>query len=375
MLQTLSDHRRSPNFQSHSFWLGLSLAIIFALASTGSGAVLLDDDWDDGDRTDTNLPEESAWFANSTGSPATPTLSVAAGSLTGNVRMFETNTSSRLWITHYTPSGSPVELGLKDRLKITLVFTPSNVAILSAATRGLRIGLFNFSEPGAARVSADGFSTGSGGGAPGANVTGYILNMNFGQILTNSPLEIMKRTGTTDANLMGSSGVFTRLGIGGGSAGAPGFSNGMTYTMEFSIKRNVSSVDITTTFSDTNGWSITQTATDSSDPTFHFDGFAMRPNSVADTADAFVFTRFKAEVFPFTPRITGVLLSAFDAQITWDTLPNRMYQLEARATLGPGDSWMVLHSVTAVGESESFTDQDFTSREQRFYRIVQLPLP
>jgi hypothetical protein len=359
----------------YSLWLGLGLATAFALSLPCSGAVLLDDDWDDGDRTDTNLPEESAWYANNTGTPATPTLSAAAGSLTGNVKMFETNTSSRLWITHFTPAGSPVELGLKDLLKVTLVFTPSNVAALSAATRGLRIGLFNFSEPGAARVSADGFSTGGGGGAPGANVTGYILNMNFGQILTNSPLEIMKRTGTTDINLMGASGIFTRLGVGGGDAGAPGFSNGVTYTMEFSIKRNPSSVEITTTFSDTNGWSITQTASDFSNPTFRFDGFAMRPNSVADSADAFIFTRFKAETFPFTPRITSILVPGFDAQINWETLPNRMYQLEARDTFAPDDSWALLHSVTATGESESFTDQDATSREQRFYRVVQLPLP
>jgi len=368
---SLSRHLRQLNLRS--VCLALLLGLSVALASPASGALLLDDDWDDGDRTDTNLPEESAWYANNTGIPGIPTLSAGAGSLTGNVRMFETNTSSRLWITHYTPAGSPVELGLKDVLKITLVFTPSNVTTLSASTRGLRIGLFNFSEPGAARVSGDGFSTGAGAGAPGANVTGYILNMNFAQILTNSPLEIMKRTDTTNINLMGASGVFTRLGIGGGPAGAPGFSNGMSYTLEFSIKRNPNSVEITTTFSDTNGWSITQTATDPSNPTFRFDGFAMRPNSVADAADAFVFTRFKAETFPFTPRISSILLSAFDAQITWETLPDRMYQLQARASWGTGDSWMLLHEVTAAGDSESFTDRDFTSREQRFYRVLQLP--
>src|SRR5262245_2587819 len=124
--RTVSNHSGPTNFTS--IWLALGLAIVFALSLPCSGAVLLDDDWDDGDRTDTNLPEESAWYANNTGTPATPTLSVAVGSLTGNVRMFETNTSSRLWITHFTPAGSPVELGLKDLLKITLVFTPSNAA-------------------------------------------------------------------------------------------------------------------------------------------------------------------------------------------------------------------------------------------------------
>lgn len=364
---------RYANVQSA--WLGLTL-ITFTLASPGFSAVLLDDDWDDGDRTDTNLPEESAWFASSFS--GTPTLTAAVGALTGNVRMFETNISSRLWITHFTRTNDPVQLGVKDLLTITLVFTPSNVTTMPTTDRGLRFGLFNFSEPGAARVTGDGFSTGAGGGAPGTNVTGYMLNMNFAQTFTVTPLQIMKRTGTTNISLMGttSGGTYTALGgNGGGAAGSPGFSNGVLYTFEFSVKRLQDTLlEITTTFSDTNVWSISHTVMDANGPTFQFDGFGVRPNMVPDTADAFVFTRFKAEVIPFAPRVT-IAVPGFDAQITWDTIPNRMYQLEARDTFDPSASWMLLHSVTATGDSESFTDPDATSREQRFYRVVQSPVP
>jgi hypothetical protein len=327
----VSSHLRQVNLKSIS--LALTLALSFALPPRGSGAVILDDDWDDGDRTDTNLPEESAWYANV--AAGTPTLSAAVGSLTGNVLVVTpdaTNTTSRLWITHFTPAGSPVELGLKDMLKITLVFTPSNVAPMSATDRGFRIGLFNFSEAGAARVTGDGFSTGSGAGAPGTNVTGYMLNMNFGQTFGVTPLQIMKRTATNNVSLMGTTGggVYTALpGTGSGTAGSPGFSNGVTYTFEFTVKRNAGSVELTTTFSDTNGWSISHTAMDPTGPAFRFDGFAIRPNSVADSAESFLFTRFKAEVLPFTPRIT-IRLSAFDTEVIWETIPNRMYQLEAR---------------------------------------------
>src|SRR5258705_8960592 len=112
-----------------------TLLLFFAVGSvslSAHGAVLLDEDWDDGDRTDTNLPEESAWFASSV--PGGPTLSTSVGSLTGNVLMFETNTSSRLWITHFTPAGSPGELAMGDTLKVTLLFTAKEIATVNPVT-------------------------------------------------------------------------------------------------------------------------------------------------------------------------------------------------------------------------------------------------
>jgi hypothetical protein len=356
--------------------LPVTLAILAALGLPGTAQVLLDDDWDDGDRTDTNLPEESAWFANN--AAGSPTLSAAVGALIGNVLMFETNTSSRLWITHFTPAGSPTELGLGDMLKITLVLTASNVTTSSSTSRGLRIGLFNFSEPGAARVSADGFSTGAGTGAPGANVTGYMLNMNFAQAFTiAAPLQIMKRTDLPNINLMGASAVYSSLGSGGGPSEAPGFSNDVPYTLEFIVRRGsdatMDSVDITTRFSDTNGWSIEHTATDFTTPTFRFDGFAMRPNSVADTADSFTFSQFKVERIPFSLRIISLELLAFDTVLTFETLPGRSYEVQARAALDDANPWTTIGSVTAAGTTESVTDFDGSLHARRFYRVVQLP--
>ena len=81
----------------------LVIATLSSLAAFYShSAVLVDDDWSDGDRTNTNLPDDSAWFASSVA--GTPTLTSSIGALTGNVRMFETNICSRLWITHFTPA-------------------------------------------------------------------------------------------------------------------------------------------------------------------------------------------------------------------------------------------------------------------------------
>jgi hypothetical protein len=293
--------------------------------------------------------------------------------LTGNVLMFGTNAGSRLWITHFTPAGSPITLGLGDMLRITLVFTPNNFPVTTPNSRGLRFGLFNFSEPGAARVSGDGFSTGAGAGAPGVNVTGYILNMNFAQTLIANPLQIMKRTDTPTNNLVGASAVFTALGSGGGPAGGAGFNSGVEYTFEFSAKRLDAATEITTKFSDAAGWSISHTATDATAPTLSFDGLAIRPNGVADTTESFAFTRFKAELVPYELRFSSLRFDAIEGVIlTWDSRPGVSYQIEWRAGFAEGTPWALLETVSATGLSTSYTDFLGLFETQRFYRVVEV---
>jgi hypothetical protein len=336
-----------------------------------AATVLVDDTWADGTRDDTNLPEESAWFANN--AAGTPTLFVLPDSLIGYVRLFETNTSSRLWITHFTSAGSPVVLTPGETLKVTLVFQANGVTVSPATGRGLRLGLFNFSEPGAARVSADGFSTGAGGGAPGANVTGYLLNMNFAQAFTvTAPLQIMKRTDTANINLMGASAVYTALSSGGGPSGEPGFRNGAQYTFEFSARRLEAATELQTTFFDDDGWSISHSVTDSTNPTFTFDSFAIRPNGVADTAEVFTFTRFKAETIPYQLRVRSLRFDLIEGVVlTWDSLPDRTYQVESRSSFDDGTPWTLLETVAATGLSTSYSDFLGLFESQRFYRVVE----
>lgn len=349
------------------------LLLLFWLTMSAPAAVLLDDDWDDADRTDTNLPEESAWFGSMAAS--SNTLSAVSNALIGNVRV-DANVSSRLWITHFTPAGSPAELGVGDTLKVTLVFVPSNVVAASATQRGLRFGLFNFSEPGASRVAADGFSTGAGTGAPGIDVTGYMLNMSFAQTLTSSPLQIMKRIDLATNNLMGATGggVYSALGSGGGGAG-PGFSNGVPYTMQFVIRRPVeTAVQITTTFSDADGWSISHTVTDTASPTFRFDGFAIRPNGAADTADAFIFTQLKVETIPFELKIISADFPSFQLlRLRWNAVPNRTYEVYWRDGLEAQHSWNLLGSTVANDSTATMDDGDVGFFSQRFYRVFQVP--
>jgi hypothetical protein len=127
-------------------------------------------------------------------------------------------------------------------------------------------------------------------------------------------------------------------------------------------------------FSDNEGWSIAHTAMDSMSPYTRFDGFAFRPNSVADTADSFTFTQFKVEIIPYSFRITSVqFLPESGTTITWDALAGRTYQIEWRSALDEAGFWTAIGSVTATGASESFHDADAVFDGQRFYRIVETP--
>jgi pectate lyase len=257
--------------------------------SSGGSAILVDDTWLDGTRTDTVLPDESAWFASSAS-----TLNAAVNSLTGTV-----SSSSVTWWTYFTSSEGPATLNVGETLKVTLLFTPDGVNA-SNGSRGLRIGLFDFT---------DGTRKTSDSGSPGgAAVKGYLLNMNFGQTFgVNNPLEIRERTDAVSSDLMASSGDYTTLSAGGGSSGSPGFSSNVPYIFELSVQRNAASVDITTTFSDGNGWSISHTATDTNNVHASFDCIAIRPDGSDKSATTFAFSRCKVEITTSGPVPPSIL--------------------------------------------------------------------
>ncbi|MEW6157072.1 MAG: PEP-CTERM sorting domain-containing protein [Verrucomicrobiota bacterium] len=268
----------------------LVLTLITAFSASSRAQVLVQDTWADGTRNNTALPTESAWFSSDSSGAS---LTAAVGSMTGAVP-----SGSVLWMTFFTPTGTPASLGVGEKLTATAVFTPTAVGAQNTS-RGLRIGLYNFSN-GGARVAADGFSTGSGTGAPGANVQGYMLNMNFGSTFgVDSPLQIMERTAVSSVNLMGASGDYTTLSSGpSGLLNSAAFANDAQYTLEFSVARTGNdSVDVTTRLFG-NGLDIQHTATDAAGIPSAFDGFAIRPTGSASVAGSFIFKEFKVEVVP-----------------------------------------------------------------------------
>jgi hypothetical protein len=280
-------------------FVGLLFTLILVQGSLA--AVLVDDTWVDGNRTNQNLPTESAWFSNNT---AGLTNAPGGGSMTAVVPA-----TSALWLTYFTASGTPSTLNVGDTIKVTMVFTPTNVTPTPSATRGFRVGLYNFAE-GGTRVAADGVST----SGAGQNVKGYMLNMNFAQAFTTTPLQIQERTTIADGALMSASGDYTTLasGTGGGTTGDPGFTNGTQYTLEFSATRTGDDeVVITNRFFGPN-LDISHFAYDTVGANFAFDAFAIRPAGAASSAETFTITRFKVEGPSGSPTAPGIVTEPQD---------------------------------------------------------------
>ncbi|HNQ89066.1 MAG TPA: PEP-CTERM sorting domain-containing protein [Verrucomicrobiota bacterium] len=264
--------------------LPLWSAILIPFAP-GHAATLLHDTWADGSRAEQGLPAQSAWYASSASS-----LSASAGSLVGTA-----TSSSRMWLTYFADPGSVASLGVGETLKVSLDFTLQNVTAAPATSRGMRIGLYNWSESALARQAADSFST----SGLGDQATGYMLNMNVAQsFTTDNPIQVLERTDVANANLMGSTSQYTTLGSGGGKTGDPGFADGTPYTLELSVMRTAAdSVDITADFS-SGTWHATYTASDLAGAATAFDTLAIRVNKSTDAAETFSFSRCKVEVVP-----------------------------------------------------------------------------
>jgi len=213
---------------------------------------------------------------------------------------------ARLWVTYFT-DGTPATLEVGQTLKATWVVTPRGVAVTPTSARGLRVGLFDSS--GGRRIRADGFSTGSGDGAPGAGIRGYMLNMNVATTFTvDTPMEWFERTAVTDANLMGSAAVFTRLGDAGpeGLLEKPAFVDDTAYTLELSATRvDETSVRLTAAWRG-GGIDIAHSVVDVEDPTTAFDTFAIRPAGSAQAAAFWDTTQVKIEIIPASsPGVSG----------------------------------------------------------------------
>ena len=115
-------------------------------------------------------------------------------------------------ITYFTPDSDspPVELNVGDTLTVTINFTFNGVPTVASSSQGFRIGLFNFADStlNPERVSADDFD----GGSQGNGVQGYALfEKMYATFNDNQPMDIRKRTLTTDGSLLGTSSDWTSI--------------------------------------------------------------------------------------------------------------------------------------------------------------------
>jgi hypothetical protein len=261
------------------FPLGLSLLCV--LTQCLQAAVVVDDKWVDGSRAEQKLPTKSAWFSSN------PTNLIASpGKLT-----VWSGTNSRQFMTYFEPAGSPASLAKAgDTMTATLQFSPSEVTSENNS-RNLRFGLFDSSE--AKRMTAD--STPSGNG-----FKGYAVFLNFGQTFgTPNALKINSRTNINNADLLGASVAYANIDSSGQPANhSRAFTNGGSYTFEFSVKRTGEKTMQIRTVITGGGLSITNTAEDkgvSGPICAKFDTFAIRSYSADMTAARFELTEFKVE--------------------------------------------------------------------------------
>jgi hypothetical protein len=262
----------------------LTLAIVFGLASSVHGTVLVNDTWADGNRTSTG-PDgsgiDSAWFAASSSTLTVP----AAGTLRGRPP-----TGSATWQTYFAPQGSPVTLGSTgNKLKVTWVFTPTGV------NGGNTSQGFNLA------VAMTPVQATTDGSFANQAFKSYAMWMNMGTTLGNAnPFQLREWSLAGSGSLLGSSANYTSL-ANGVASGAPGYTGGTTYTYEMTLTRNGAGMDIVSTMT---GGTLNTTGiatisfTDTTANTFTFDTFMVRPSGSASAASQFDTTLFKVEFIP-----------------------------------------------------------------------------
>ncbi len=263
------------------------LAVLVGLASPGSAAVLFDDTWADGTRTNQNLPVKSAWYA-STGESLTATT---------NSMTLALEDRAVLAMTFFTSNAtSPVQLKVGDTLTASFTLVLDGVAAQNGSL-GFRLGLFNFADSTLAdkRVSADSFNSGS----QGNGVQGYALFQNMGATFSSvTPMDIRKRTSLTEVSLLGASRAWTSLGSGPGDTSTfAGFANGTRYILQLTLQRTaLNSLTIAATWLNTeSGATLSTSVIDNGAINFRFDGIALRPQNAMQSASTITFHEVRVE--------------------------------------------------------------------------------
>jgi Regulator of chromosome condensation (RCC1) repeat/Fibronectin type III domain len=171
-------------------------------STTKVPALILNDTWSTGIRTNQDLPTSSAWWASDGQS-----VLVTPGSMTVTVGV-----SSVMAITYFTPDTNslPVELNVGDTLTATFNFILNGVVSNGISSQGFRLGILNFADStlNPKRMTEDGFNNNS----QGNGVQGYALfGKVYGTFGDDQPIDIRKRTNLSDGALIGTSADWTSL--------------------------------------------------------------------------------------------------------------------------------------------------------------------
>jgi hypothetical protein len=273
-----------------------------SLAMSGYAAVVVNDTWNDGVRTDPAAPVyseqgvdsdadgniESAWFKGGAG-----TLTANAGT-PGNMVGTGLGTSSASWYTYFTQPATPITLGTAgDTLRLTWTFTPTGVNP-NNTSQGFNVALANTVNS-SSRVTAD-------ASVPSAVYAGYAMFMNMGNTFSNAnPFQLREwNLGSTPGALLGTSGNYTSL-TNGATIGNHGYDDNTQYILQMTLTRGGAGdllITSTMTGGTLNGTGSASVVFDDTTPnTFTYDTFDIRPTSTATTATTITFNQFEVETF------------------------------------------------------------------------------
>jgi PEP-CTERM motif len=290
----MSVHRWSIKFLA----VAVTVAAACIVTTRASAALIVNDTWQDADRTDPAAPVyseagvdsdidgdlESAWYNAGTGA--------ALNATQGNLQM-DIPTGSASWTTFFTPDHSRVLLqNTGDFVKATWTFTTGDV---NATNNSQNFRLAFLETPDGSRISTDAAPNDAAYSA-----AAYAMFMNMGETTGRSTsFELKKRSLLTTGNLLSSSGNWsTSLNNGLGNT-VEGYLDNTKYTFTISATRNAASgLDLVATMSGGNiGGTglVTATATDASPNGFGFDTFSLRPSGDATTATEFNTSLFSVE--------------------------------------------------------------------------------
>lgn len=280
--------------------LGLSLMLV-----SGSQAVtLLDDDFSDGSRSETNLPDESHFYHS-----RPDNLTEMAGAI-----RYVTHTSSSKAHTYFAPPGGFAPLSVGDTLTASLSLTPLLSMNFDDTSRSFRFGVFH--DPTDGPVLMDTNDDGGGPGDPWSDAEGYGVQiaMLSDPANTRAPFDLGKRTNLTNSSLLGSSGAYTKAS--GGDPVVMSVGTDYTYTMEIS-KISSTQTDVTVSLSDATGVLSTHTMSDNGTdlgadaPYDNFSFIGMRWSNEFETATVFDIKSIVVNGPAVVPEPTTLALMGF----------------------------------------------------------------
>ena len=262
-------------------------ALLLAAGNTPS-SVIVDDTFAAANSQLQDIAHNSLWLFNGR---STSVRTDAPGSVSFDLTPTSTN-SEGFW-AYFTPSGTPIKLGVGDTLSVTVTFSVSG---FKNNGQDIRWGVLNSL---GTRNTAN--LTGGMNDSTFVNDTGYGLD--YFASGSGSPFVIARRTTLSTANVFNSFGDFTAI-PGSGANARQAIVDGVPYTLTYTIKRlTATTTQISSSVTGGSLAGLDYTAVESStSPNTAFDYFAFRIGGT-NFSTGIAFSELKVQYLPAAPVI------------------------------------------------------------------------